>query len=221
MAKFTPNGLEAYLQDVTDIGTAPTPMLVVGITAANPVTVELSVTDIANLAVGDIVSFADTTTPLDGNSYIVTDVASPDFTLGGVDGTAFTVPATVVGSVVEVPQEQMLRFCLSGYEREIAAADAIDVTTFCEAGSLAGTPLPGTINIEGFIDYQVEAYNEWRKGVADGLQRNFLIKLPTQVGGQILMTITPSGLTETFAVNEAASFTGTAVINKEPLYILP
>ena len=143
-------------------------------------------------------------------------------TLTGANLVGFTGDLTPAASTLQyIAEADMLRFCLSGYEREVAAADAIDVSTFCGPESLAGTSQPGNVNIEGFIDYQVAAYNEWRQGVQDGLQRLFRIVLPTKVGGQILMTITPSGLTETFAVNEAASFTGTAVINKEPVYITP
>ena len=85
--------------------------------------------------------------------------------------------------------------------------------------SLAGTPLPGNVSIEGFIDYSVEAYNEWLKGVVDGQQRLFHIVLPKDIG-DILLVITPSGITETFAVNEAAAFSGEAVINQQPVYMV-
>jgi hypothetical protein len=120
------------------------------------------------------------------------------------------------GTMTMIPGET---FCLSSFERQVPAAETIDVTTFCGAESLAGQASPGNIKIKGYIDYESNAYNEWRNAVADGERRWLRIILPKNIG-TILMQITPSGLTETFEVNAAAAFEGEAVINQEPLYII-
>lgn len=221
MAKFTANGLEAYIED-TGASATVTTSNIVSFTAASPTTITLTAGQGTSWAVGDFAIISGTGTKLDGGAYKVGTKATDTLTLTGADTTGYAGSLTPTGaSAKKVASGAMLRFCLSGYEREIAAADAVDVSTFCGPESLAGTPQPGNINIEGFIDYQVAAYNEWREGVGDGLQRLFRVVLPTKVGGEITMIITPSGLTETFAVNEAASFTGTAVIAKPPVYITP
>jgi hypothetical protein len=193
---------------------------IVAVTNAQPAVVSVATADIADFSNDDIVTIAGTGSPaLDGKSFIIGSVGQPadSFTLLGSDNTSALTPADA-GTATPVDDADWLRFCLASYEREVEAADAIDVSTFCGTESLAGTPLPGNITIEGFIDYSVEAYNEWLRAVQDGQRRLLHIVLPNDIG-EILSTITVTGLTETLTTNEAAAFEGSAVLNEWPTYV--
>lgn len=218
--KFTPNGTECYLQRID--ATPGAPVDVTSVSNAKPAVVTVDATDITSFANGDIVTISGTGSPaLDGKSFMISQVGTPvdTFTLVGSDNTSATGIATT-GEVVEVAADDWLRFCLSNYEYAVAAADAIDVSTFCGTESLAGTPLPGDITIEGFIDYDIDAYKEWLIAVKDGQRRLLHVVLPNSIG-DILEVITVTGITETLGVNEAASFKGTAVLNEWPTYVMP
>jgi hypothetical protein len=201
---------------------APVDAPLTNLTNANPAVAAVAASDIGLFHDDDMVTVSGTNTSLDGKTFLAASVNSPanTVTLRGANLSGNTTPVST-GTLTVVEASDMLRFCLRQLEREVEAADAIDVSTFCGAESIAGTPTPGTVSIEGFIDYQVAAYNEWRKAVADGQRRLLHVKLPDKAGsGDIIMVITPSGLTETFEVNEASSFSGEAVINEEPLYLV-
>ena len=218
--KFTPNGTECYLQRI-DV-TPGTPIDVVSVTNAKPAVVTVAVGDITTFANNDIITVTGTGSPaLDGKSFMIASVGTPanTFILVGSDNSSATAASTT-GEVVEVAADDWLRFCLSNYEYAVAAADAIDVSTFCGTESLAGTPLPGDITIQGFIDYDIEAYREWLAAVKDGQRRLLHVVLPNTIG-DILAPITVTGITETLGVNEAAAFEGTAVLNDWPTYVMP
>lgn len=209
--------------DVTTATITPVDHSIVGVTVAilaatNTKPVVVTVDDASGLEAGELITISGTDTSLDGRAFIADMIAGDQVTLRGSD---LSTNSSIVsaGSLTGVPASDMLRFCLSSYERAVEAADAIDVSTFCGTESLAGQPLPGNVSIEGYIDYSVAAYNEWLKGVVDGQQRVFHIVLPKGIG-DIVMTLTPSGITETFEVNEAAAFSAEAVINQQPVYMV-
>ncbi|WP_042778035.1 hypothetical protein [Sinorhizobium fredii] len=217
MTKFTAQGTEVYLQKF--VPPAPSGYNVTNITNAKPAVVTVSATDFTHFSDGQLVTMSGTGTALDGVTYIISDVGSPadTFALQGSDlfGNAGVVG---VGKATPLATGDLLRFCLSSWEWEVEAADAIDVTTFCGSESLAGTPQPGTISLEGFTDFDVAAQDEWRNAVFDGQRRVMHIELPGD-RGDIVMTVTPSGYTLTLETNEAVSFAGEAVVNEVPLFI--
>lgn len=219
MAKFTPNGTDVYLQKITSPPAVA--VAVVAITNAAPAVVTVDVADIGDFADGDFVTMLGTNSNLDNTTFRISEVGTPAgaFTLDGSDLSGLAAPIANTGTATPIPDGDWLRFCLRQYTLEQEAADAIDVSTFCGAESLAGTPTPGTITVEGFMDGTVEALDEWRRGIKDGLPRALKITPPEKSGyGDITMTITPSGRTETWEVNEGVSFEGTAVINTDPVY---
>jgi hypothetical protein len=202
-------------------GSAPA-VNVMSLTNAKPVVVTVGTADIAYFVNGDVVIVEGTDTELDGRAFIADSVGSPanTVTLRGADLSMNTTVVTK-GTLQPVPNVDFDKFCLSNMEYEKAAADPIDVSTFCGTESLAGTPEPGTLSIEAFIDYKVAAYNEWREAVDDGRRRVWKVMIPAQGGGgMILYVLTPSGYTETFAIGEGASFSGEAVVNEKPLYLV-
>ena len=213
--KFSTAGIDCFLQKI-EPDAVPITAAITAATNAKPAV--LTIDDATEFLPEMLVTVTGTNTALDGRSYIVDTIVANAVTLRGSDLSENTSTVTA-GTLTGIDDTDMLRFCLSSYERAVDAADAIDVSTFCGSESLAGTPLPGNVSIEGFIDYSVEAYNEWLKGVVDGQQRLFHIVLPKDIG-DILLVITPSGITETFAVNEAAAFSGEAVINQQPVYMV-
>lgn len=194
----------------------------------SPALMTLATADVANFSPGDMVKIADTGTELDGKVYMAGTAVADAIPLLGSDLTDLAGP--VVGEGRASPVKELVQFCLSSYEYAIEAADEIDVSTFCGTENLAGTPTPGTISIETFQDYERQGYNEWRRAIRDGLPRVFHVVLPDKAksgvpapgspGGDIMMVITPSGQTESWAVNEAASFTGEAVVNSDPTYLV-
>lgn len=191
-----------------------------------PAVLEVAAGDVAAFGEGQLVRIDGTGTDADGGLFVVALDAGA-ILLEGLDLSQEAEAVANAGTATPIPPADMLKFCLSEYEREIAAADPIDVSTFCGAESLAGDPTPGTITIGGYQDYGVAAYNEWRKAIKDGVPRAFHIILPPKAksgkvtpGGDILMTITPTGLTESWALGEAASFTGEAVVNDDPTYLM-
>lgn len=229
---FTLTGvdLSTLTDDVDGSGVTVTPQQgsapavnIMSMTNANPVVVTVATADITWFTNGEVVIIDGTDTELDGRAYVAQSVGTPanTFSLRGADLSMNTTTITNKGTAQPVADEDFDKFCLSNMEYEKAAADPIDVSTFCGTESLAGTPEPGTLSIEGFIDYKVTAYNEWREAVDDGRRRVWKVIIPQQGGGgMILFVLTPSGYTETFAVGEGASFSAEAVVNEKPLYLV-
>lgn len=216
MAKFTPNGTDVFLQKITTPPAAGVAIIMVTNTA--PAVVQVAAGDIGDFVEGDFVTISGTNSALDSTTFQIGTVEAEEFALVGSDLSGLSA-SVAGGTATPIPEGDWLRFCLRQYTLEQEAADAIDVSTFCGAESLAGTPTPGTITVEGFMDGDVEALTEWRKGIKDGIPRAFMIDPPDRSGyGVITMTITPSGRTETWEVNEGVSFEGTAVINTDPVY---
>lgn len=203
-------------------GSAPA-VNIMSMTNANPVVMTVAALDAVWFTNGEVVVIDGTDTELDGRAFIATSVGTPanTVTLRGADLSMNNTTITNKGTAQPVTMEDFDKFCLSSMEYEKAAADPIDVSTFCGTESLAGTPEPGTLSIEGFIDFKVAAYNEWREAVDDGRRRVWKVVIPQQGGGgTILFVLTPSGYTETFAVGDGASFSAEAVVNEKPLYLV-
>lgn len=217
MTKFTAQGTEVYLQKLTT--PAPLGYAVTGVSNTKPAVVTVSETDIANFEDGQLITMSGTSSALDGKTFPASSVGEPadTFTLDGSDLSGNTTAITT-GKATPVSAADLLRFCLSSWEWEVEAADAIDVTTFCGSESLAGTPQPGNISIEGFTDMDVAAQTEWRNAVFDGQRRVMEIVLPGD-RGEIIMPVTISGYTLTMETNEAVAFSGGAVVNEVPLFI--
>lgn len=188
---------------------------------AKPAVATVAAADIVLFTKGQTVVMTGTGQPtIDGRAFRVGTVGATTFEVLGSDlrsnGTAITA-----GTASPVRAEDMLLFCLTSLEREVEAADPIDVSTMCGAEQLAGTSTPGTVSIEGFVNYDELAYLEFMKAVQDGIPRAMTVDLPSKAGsGQIVYMLTPSGFTETFEVNEAASFEGEAIVNANPVYLV-
>jgi hypothetical protein len=233
--KFTGNGIDCSLESKEN---PATPITIQAITAGKPTTLTIAGDEPPVLAAGDMVTFSATgSATLDGKAYLVSSVelvpAPPppqsDVGYSGVDtlaagdtytvtiGAADTTGETLTGGTMTVIMGDV--FCLKSLERQVPAAQAIDVTTFCGAESLAGQAVPGNLKLKGFVDYASDAYNEFRRAVTDGQRRWLRLTLPNGIG-TIIMQITATGFTETFEANAAAAFDGEAVINAEPLYII-
>ncbi|MEJ6847549.1 hypothetical protein V3589_15175 [Sinorhizobium fredii] len=217
MTKFTAQGTEVYLQKY--VTPAPIGYNVTGISNAKPAVVTVASSDITHFSNGQLVTISGTSSALDGKTFPATSVGTPadTFALEGSDLSGNTT-AINAGKATPLAAGDLLRFCLSSWEWEVEAADAIDVTTFCGSESLAGTPQPGNISIEGFTDLDVAAQTEWRNAVFDGQRRVMEIVLPGD-RGEIILPVTISGYTLTMETNEAVSFSGEAVVNEVPLFI--
>jgi hypothetical protein len=218
LAPTTATGMTATPQQ----GSAPA-VNIMSMTNTKPVVVTVATAGIAYFKNGEVVLVEGTDTELDGRAFIAESVGAPanTVTLRGSDLSINNTTLTNKGTLQAVPDIDFDKFCLTNMEYEKAAADPIDVSTFCGTESLAGTPEPGTVSIEAFIDYKVTAYNEWREAVDDGRRRVWKVIIPAQGGGgTILYVLTPSGYTETFAIGEGASFSGEAVVNEKPLYLV-
>jgi hypothetical protein len=218
MTKFTAQGTEVFLQSLSS-GSSPLSVAVLGVSNTAPAVVTINAADASNFATGNLVTMEGTGSSIDGKTYEIgaVDDTAGTFELVGTDLTGNTT-TIVSGKATPINASDLLRFCLSSWEWEVEAADAIDVTTFCGSESLAGTPLPGTISIEGFTDFDVAAQTEWRNAVFDGQRRVMQIVLPGD-RGEIIMTVTISGYTLTMETNEAVSFAGEAVVNEVPQFL--
>lgn len=220
MAKFTPNGTTVRLQKVITPPTAAVNL--VTLSNAKPAIATVATGDIAKFTNGNFVTIAGTGTAVDGMAFRLSSVGTPanSFTLDGSDLSALAAPVSAKGTATPITAAEWLTFCLSKYELSQDAADAIDVSTWCGAESLAGTPQPGEITVGSFMDGSVEAFDEWRKGIKDGISRALHIHPLSKSGyADITMMITPSGRTETWEVNEGVSFEGTAVLNTDAVYV--
>lgn len=216
MTKFTAQGTEVYIQDLDSTLAIPA-VAITGVSNAKPAVVSVAAASIAAFVEGSLVTIAGTQSAIDGKSFLIGAVDTDNFELQGSDLSANTT-TIATGTATPIDDAAMLRFCLSSWEWQVEAADAIDVTTFCGSESLAGTPLPGTISIEGFTDMDVSAQTEWRDAVFDGQRRIMHVVLPGS-RGDIIMTITISGYTLTMETNEAVSFAGEAVVNEVPQFL--
>lgn len=199
------------------------PVNIISMSNTKPVLMIVALADVGWFSDGDVVQIAGTNTSLDGRAFFADNVGTPTntITLRGADLTKNQSFVTG-GTATPLDADDFYRWCLSSHEYERAAADAIDVSTFCGPESLAGVSQPGTITIEAPTDFDIDAYNEWRDAVTDGQRRLWLLKIPRKDGTfrELVYVITPSGLTETMDLNDAVRFTGTAVVNEEPLYLV-
>jgi hypothetical protein len=189
---------------------------------AKPVVVTVGATDIGKFTSGQMVIVDGTGTSLDGKAYPADSVGVPANTLT-LRGSDLSQNTTIVsaGTLSPISEADFLKWCLNAFEYTVEAAEAIDVSTFCEAESLAGTPSPGTISLGTWTDFKIPAYNEWRQAVKDGRRRVLRVQIPPKGGGgEIIYIITATGLTETYTLNEGVAFTGEAVVNEEPQYFV-
>lgn len=195
---------------------------IVSMTNANPAVVTVGAGLLGALVEDQPVVIGGTGTVLDGRAYRATSVGTPSntLTLEGADLSALAAPV-IVGTVQPVPHDEMLRLCLTTFEWAKEPADSIDVSTMCGAEQLAGTPLPGNISIEGFIDFFEVGQAEWLLGTDDNTRRLLQVKVPSNGGGgDMLFIFTPSGFTYSMAVNEAVSFSAEGIVNTKPvLYV--
>lgn len=191
---------------------------VTGMTNAKWAVLTVASTDSPLFVEGNLVRVFSTGAPVvDNKAFRIGEVTSTTVELIGAD-TRANLAVVSSGLLERIAPEDMLIFCLTNFERAQEAADAIDVSTFCGAESIAGVAAPGTISIEGYIDFDEPAQDEWRRATDDGLQRVFSIDLQNN-NGQILYVATASGSTETFAVNEPSSLEGEAVLAYPPAYL--
>lgn len=215
--KFTGNGIDAFLQKLTG-ATPPSPVAITELTNAKPAVATVDAGDIGDFTEGQLVTVSGTgQSDVDGRTFIVGPIATDSFPLNGSDLSGAPGPIDT-GSLAPMATGDMLKACFRQFERTVEAADAIDVTTFCGAESLAGTPTPGTISFEAFMDFDQAWQDEWRAGLKDGQRRILELQMPNN-GPSIIYTVTPSGLTETFEVGEASTFDGEGVLNEEPLIV--
>lgn len=224
MPKFTPNGVSVYLQDAGSNVTPPTPITITSISNAKPAVATVAAADITKVDDGDILMLTSPSTPsIDGMPFVVNNKegTANTFELAPADLTGLAGPVTDAKATVVNTDTGMFLACLTEWNWEREAADAIDTTTFCGAESIAGTSAPGTVTITAFLNFDEAYMFEWMEAVRDGIPRLMRVVYPDKAGGgEALFVITPSGFTQGMTVNEAATFEGTAVVNKEPQFLV-
>lgn len=219
--KFTGSGIKAYIERLPPSGGPATPIGATAISKAAPAVVTVATGDAASLLAGDYIKVIDSGWPeLDGKSFSVGTITADSFPLLGSDTTDASGTISPATTLTAIQDADLLLFCLTQVQRSVEAADAIDVSTFCGPESLAGTPTPGTLSVEGFVNYDEDAYLEWIQAMKDGQQRTFVLELPTSVGGVVIYDIVVSGFEETFQLDDACAFTGEAVIKSDPAYLV-
>jgi hypothetical protein len=202
----------------------------VAITAATKGTTTV-ITATHALAVGDLVRFAGTGWPsLDGKSGRVTAVTGTTAFTVALDSSAETAAFDAAkGKFISLAKGALVESCVSSLNISAGSADTIAVGTFCEpTASLAGNSNAGTIELSGFVDYTDAGFKALVAAAADGIPRDFVLYFPsahnpsgtgTNPGGALSFRGTVSGLSQSYSVDGASSFTVSVTLAANPAFV--
>lgn len=207
MSKINVKGIKMYLY----MG-APTLTTVVptAISSANPAVVSIADVTVSAIVPGQPITFSGTGYPsLDtGDVFIVgaVDGTANTFEVLGADTTAETGPvgATPKGSVYL--DGDRVQLCLSSIDIAAPSVNQVDVTTFCNEGTMPGRATLGQITMGGYVDKTSAAFDELITADEDGAERVFEIVMPGG-SGYLVGALTMAGLGYVIPLEGAVSYT--------------
>ena len=144
------------------------------------------------------------------------------FELECSDGSAQAAALGAVGTTSRLRTSQsFVPFCLSSISRERPAAEPVSTATFCDPqGQVSGdAPSEGTLTWGGPIDLADLGFCEMRRALSDGKERLLMMEYPSGIGS-VIMPLEVNQYSEDFALQAAATWTGSALIKAAPSYII-
>ena len=180
MAKINVKGVTMFLYKN---GPASLPLVPLSITSAKPAVV--TVADTTGLTEGSPVVLSGTDFPeLDGDLFIVGNIDATNKTFevlgSNTTSTAATLGATPKAMVST--NADRVQLCLSSVDIAAPSVNQIDVSTFCAEATMPGRATPGQISMGGFVEKDSDAFDELMLADLDGVERQFLIVLPSGNG---------------------------------------
>lgn len=198
------------------VKTALVPTAISAVAAAAPKQAGALITVANTLAVGEIVTFADTGfQALDGKSFAVVAATATDFNVGG-----FVLDNGVLGGSPKVTHyveaTDMTCLCLSSLAISADTPGSISTATYCDptASIPSNVSTAGTLSFSGFVDTTAKDYPALVQAVEDGKSRIVRIELPGN--GYITAPLTFSSITWDLPLDGAIGFSGTATLGSKP-----
>lgn len=202
--KINVKGIRMFLYEG---GLSITPLVPTAISSANPPLV--SVPDASGLVSGMPVTFNNTGfDELDGGTFVVGEVdeLANTFTVLGADTTNTTGVISASPEAILYPDGDRVRLCLNSLEIAAPSVNQIDVSTYCEESTMPGRTTAGQVTMGGFVENNSAALAEIMRADEDGLERIFLIEMPSGQG-YMIGAITFAGLGYTVPLEGAVGYT--------------
>lgn len=216
MAIINTTGVAIYLStgDAAPVDLVPT-----AISKAAPAVV--TVASVAGLTVGDVIVMGTTGfAELDDKFFAVGDINATNntFTLIGSNTLLSTgsLSASPTGTVTTAADQ--VKLCLSSIEIAADSVNEIDVSTYCEVGTLPGKKTPGTLTLTGFADPEDAGIAELAIADEDGISRFIEVVMPGTGNGYLIGKVTLSGLSYTVPLEGAVGFTISGTQNKKIIW---
>lgn len=213
MSMINTQGIAIYLQtaDATPLDLVPT-----AISSTDPAVI--TVADATGLTEGDIVLFGTTGfDELNDKFFAVGSINTTNgtFTAIGADltDTTGTLGASPTATIYTAADQ--VKLCLSAIDIAADSVNEIDVSTFCEVGTMAGKKTLGTLTLTGFCDPDDVAMGELQLADTDATMRFLEIVMPGTGNGYLIGRVTLSGLSYTVPIEGAVGFTMTGTQNKK------
>lgn len=214
--KINVKGIRMYLYGG---GLTITPLVPTAISSANPPVV--SVPDAAAIVAGSPISFADTGfEELDGGQFVVgtVDLLDNSFTVLGADTTDSTGVIGPSPQATIYSEANRVRLCLNSLEIAAPSVNQVDVSTYCEEGTMPGRTTAGQVTMGGFVENNSPALAELIAADEDGLERIFLIEMPSGQG-YMIGAITFAGLGYTVPLEGAVGYTISGTQSQKIRYV--
>lgn len=214
--KINVKGIRMYLYKGDAVPTAIVPT---AISSANPPVV--SVPDATNIEPGSPIVFENTGfEELDGGLFVVgtVDTVANTFTVLGADTTDTVGVIGPSPSASLYEPEDRVRLCLNSLEIAAPTVNQVDVSTYCEEGTMPGRTTPGQVTMGGFVEDGSEALAEIKLADTDGVERIFLIDMPSGQG-HMIGGVTLAGLGWLVPIEGAVGYTVSGTQSKRIQYV--
>jgi len=214
MPKLSTRGLNIYMSQAANPAPADT---ITNVTNAAPAVVTPAT--IGNYSDGDIVWVQGTDfEEIDDQPWVITNVTGTTFELQCSDTSAQPAAATTGVAKVYKYTTNLTRWCLTSYSYDQAAAETIDLSTFCGTESASGQPQPASYSVAGFSDGCEEGFQEMMKALKDAQERMLIIQKPSDPPSYVMETIDVSSFSESYELNAGISFTSGGAVKAGPWY---
>jgi hypothetical protein len=210
---------------VTKGGATPaagTPTAIAKATGAGDNRAHIAVTPTTGYKAGDVIKFPAGATgfaDLDGKSFTIAAVDAAGFTLNGTDFSKMTGTLSLTPTFSHYIDSDMVCLCLSDLKFNAEKGSVVSTGTFCDpsASIPSASTTAGTVDIGGFVDVTTADYKEIIEAEADGVERIFRIKMPSN--GEIVFPAIVSSLGWDIPIDGAMAWTAQLALGSRPRHL--
>jgi len=183
---------------------------------------EVTVASTATIKAGDLIKVPTGGTgfkELDGKTFTVASVTTGKFVLNGSDLTSTVGVLAASPTLQHYPDSAMTCLCLNDIKFNAEKGTTISVATYCDTSASipSASTKAGTVTFGGYVDVTTDDYKELLAAEADGVERIFRIKLPSN--GEIVFP----GIISTFGwqipLDGAVAYEGEIALGSRPRHL--